>query len=162
MENTQTNNILGVSLGTRKTGVAILQGNELTAWETHLFAGWWSEAKLHAILVRYEKYIVQRNITDIAIKIPPVIPLASPLQQVLGKLQGLANQYGCNTILVTREDIKKQTRLNNMNSLIEYAVLHFPMLRPEYLKEKQSKTNYHLKMFEAVLAVRHYKLMIKK
>lgn len=27
-------NILAVSLGTRRTGVAVLQGNELTEWET--------------------------------------------------------------------------------------------------------------------------------
>ncbi len=59
---------------------AVLQGNELTEGETHLFAGWWSEAKENAILARYEKYIVQNAVTNIAIKIPPLIPIDSPLQ----------------------------------------------------------------------------------
>ena len=66
--------------------------------------------------------------------------------------QALASRHGCKTMLLTREDLKKHTRLHHMDSLIEYAVLQYPMLRPEYLKEKESKTHYHTKMFEAVVA----------
>jgi hypothetical protein len=93
-----------------------------------LFAGWWSEAKETAILARYEKYIVQNAITNIAIKVPPVIPDNSPLQHLLEKLQTLASRYGCETMLLAREDLKTHTRLHHMDSLLEYAVLQYPML----------------------------------
>lgn len=147
-----TFNILGVSIGTRKIGIAILNGNELIEWETHLFAGWWSEAKGNAILARYEKYIVQNSITSIAIKIPPVIPPGSALEYVIQQVQALADRYRCKTILYTREGLKQHARLHHSDSLLEYAVLQYPMLRPEYVKEKESKTHYHMKMFEAVVA----------
>lgn len=147
-----TINVLGISIGTRKTGVAVLKGNELVEWETHLFAGWWSEAKERAILARYEKYIVRNQITAIAIKIPPVILSNSPLEVVLQKVQALAAQYGCKTMLITKEELKRRTQLRNMDSLLEYAVLQYPILRPNYIKEKESITHYHQKMFEAVVA----------
>jgi len=130
----------------------------LIAWETHIFAGWWSQAKETAILVRYEKYIVQNSITTIAVKIPPIIPLNSPLQQILQKIRVLADQYGCKITVFTKEDIKQQTHLNNMDSVVEYTVLHYPILRPTYIKEKRSITHYHLKMFEAVIAAHLCKL----
>lgn len=155
-------NILGVSIGTRKIGIAVLNGNELIEWETHLFAGWWSEAKGNAILARYVKYIVQNSITSIAIKIPPVIPQGSALEYVLQQIQAFADQYRCKTILYTREDLKQHSRLHHSDSLLEYAVLQYPMLRPEYVKEKESKTQYHQKMFEAVVAAELYKLTGKK
>lgn len=158
----QTSNILGISIGTRKIGIAVLTGSELMVWETHVFAGWWSEAKETAILARFEKYLVRNSITAVAIKIPPIIPLDSPLQLILQKIQVVAGQYGCTITLYTKDDVKRHTRLNHMNSVFEYAVLHYPVLRSKYRKEKQSTTQHHLKMFEAVITAHLCKGAVRK
>lgn len=155
-------NILGLSIGTRKIGIVVLKGKELIEWETHLFAGWWSEAKGNAILARYEKYVVRNAITNIAIKVPPVIPPGSALEYILQEVQALADRYRCKTMLYTREDLKQHSHLHHSNSLLEYAVLQYPMLRPEYVREKESKTQYHQKMFEAVVAAELFRLKAKE
>ena len=56
------------------------------------------------------------------------------------------------TMILTRDDLRTHTPLHHMDSLLEYAVLQYPMLRPEYIKEKEGKTHCHRKMFEAVVA----------
>ena len=65
-------------------------------------------------------------------------------------------------MILTRDDLRTHTRLHYKDSLLEYAVLQYPMLRPEYIKEKGGKTHYHMKMFEAVVAAELSKIAVRK
>ena len=62
---------LGISLGTRLCGTALLNGMELICWNTHSFRGAWSDKKADAICKTYEGYILTHNISKVAVKIPP-------------------------------------------------------------------------------------------
>lgn len=145
--------ILGISLGTRETGIALLSHGQLIQWKTHSFHGEWSDNKLNTIIARYDRYIIQYRVRQVVIKIPPATHHSKAFLNLLKKLSELIVYRGCMVACKTKADIKSMVpEVTNTETLMNYVTRYYPILLPEQAQELKSRQPYHLKMFEAVLA----------
>src|SRR5437868_14268541 len=87
--------ILGISIGTRITGVAVINSKKLVAWETHAYPETWSESKLEKILSRYEKHIRVHRVTAVVVKIPRLTHHNDAITALLTKLASLVKFHCC-------------------------------------------------------------------
>lgn len=143
---------LGISIGTRLCGCAILNETELIHWKTHTFTGKWSPSKASLIYKAYEDYIISYNIVTVAIKIPHPKTHSVGITELLKKFIDLFKYHGCLVQYHTTEDIKKAVpEIKNSKSLVDEVTKKYPMLIYEKISEQGNKRPYHLKMFEAVL-----------
>lgn len=150
--------ILGISLGTRDSGVAIISHGQLIHWKTHSFHERWSAAKLNDILIRFDRYITQFQIRHVVIKIPPATHHSKEFLLLLKKLSELVKYRGCMVAHQTKVDIKNQVpEVTNAGTLMEYVTRYYPILQPEQAQELAGRQSYHIKMFEAVLSAHVYK-----
>jgi hypothetical protein len=155
--------ILGISLGTRDSGIALLSHGQLIYWKTCAFHGSWSEDKLNTILARYDRYITRYRIRHVAIKIPPATHHTKAFLTLLKKLSELVQYRGCMVTCQTKADIKGVVpEVVNTESLMEYVVRQYPILLPEQAQERNCKRSYHVKMFEAVLTAHVYQEVMRE
>lgn len=149
--------ILGISLGTRDSGIALISHGQLIHWKTHAFHEAWSEDKLNDILIRYDRYITKYQVRHVAIKIPPATHHTKAFLTLLKNLSELVQYRGCMVTCQTKADIKGMVpEVVNTESLMEYVVRQYPILLPEQAQERNCRQPYHVKMFEAVLAAHVY------
>ncbi|TWI96818.1 hypothetical protein JN11_03931 [Mucilaginibacter frigoritolerans] len=144
--------ILGISLGTTTTGVAILSGGELVFWHTHSFRDRWTDDKAALIASRYERYIHQYRPRLIMVKIPPEHHHSSAIKQLLLKIKSLFAYHGCMVEYTVKEEVKAAIQVNNHHQLMKYVTEVYPILLPEYDKAVAGKNKYHTKLFDAVMA----------
>jgi RNase H-fold protein (predicted Holliday junction resolvase) len=143
--------VLGISIGTRVTGIAIINDTELIAWQSHTFPAEWSKAKMEQIINRYEKYIRTHRVTMVVIKIPRLSHHNNALKNLLSKLRSLIAFHGCLVDYTTLNEIKTTLPIQNSFDIQRFIVRQYPVLLPEYNRERVNKRPYHHKMFEAVL-----------
>jgi RNase H-fold protein (predicted Holliday junction resolvase) len=154
--------ILGISLGTRTSGIAILDSGKLITWNTLSFRKEWSEHKAQKIISRYDLYLRNHNVTTVVLKVPPVTHHTEALVTLLKKLQSLFTYHGCMVEYKTKSEVKAAIpELRNTRQLIEYTTDLYHCLIPEQVHELRSKNKYHSKMFEAVLVAHLYKSTIE-
>lgn len=145
--------VLGISLGTTTSGVAVISGGELIHWHIHSFRDRWSAAKAAAIATRFERYVVQHNPRIIVIKIPPPHHHSTAIKQLLKKVATVLQYQGCMVEYKTKEEVKSvEMKINNHHQLMNYALERYPILLPEYEKAVAGKNHYHAKLFDAVMA----------
>ncbi|MBB5397194.1 hypothetical protein [Mucilaginibacter sp. AK015] len=150
--------ILGISLGTRTSGIAILDSGKLIAWNTLSFRHRWSEKKAHKIVSRYDLYLRNHRVTAVVLKIPPLTHHTEALLTLLKKLQELFTYHGCMVEYKTKAEVKAAIpEVRNTRQLIEYTTDLYHCLIPEQVHELRSKNKYHHKMFEAVLVAHLHK-----
>lgn len=144
--------ILGISLGTRTSGIAILNKRGLIAWNTLSFKNSWSTKKGEYILGKYEKYLKEHKATTVVLKIPRVSHHTEAIVGLLQKIQSIITYHGCMVEYKTQAEIKAAIpQIRNSRDLIAYTTTHYPILLKEQARELTSKNSYHDKMFEAVL-----------
>ncbi len=152
------NTILGISIGTRTSGIAVIEDTELIHWQTHSFLGKWSEQKARKILQRFSLYLNQYHPQAVIVKVPPTTHQSIPLVTILKALVSLIQPPGCMVQVSTKKDIKERVpEITNTDTLLQYVVSRYPILQTEYEQERASAEAYHLRMFEAVLAAHLYK-----
>jgi RNase H-fold protein (predicted Holliday junction resolvase) len=145
--------ILGISLGTRDNGIALISQGQLIHWQLHSFQGVWSDNKLHIMLKRIDRYITHYRVRTVVIKIPPATHHTEAFLTLLKKVTELIQYRGCLVACKTKEDIKGMVpEVTNTDSLMEYVTRHYPILLPEQAQERANRHPYQIKMFEAVLA----------
>lgn len=153
--------VLGISIGTRITGIAIISDmdkTELIAWQSHTFPAQWSKSKMAQIITRYEKYIKNHRVTMVVIKIPRLSHHNKAIQNLLSKLRSLIAFHGCMMDYTTLNELKgKMPQIQNSSGIQDYAVSQYPVLLPEYARERVNKKPYHHKMFEAVVIAHLWK-----
>jgi hypothetical protein len=150
--------VLGISIGTRVTGIAIINNTELIAWQSHTFPAQWSKAKMDQIITRYEKYIRTHKVTMVVIKIPRLSHHNKALQNLLSKLRSLIAFHGCLMDYTTLNEIKATLpQIQNASDIQDHTLNQYPVLLPEYSRERVNKKPYHHKMFEAVLIAHLWK-----
>ena len=150
--------ILGISIGTRVTGIAILNNSELIAWESHSFPTKWSKPKLQQIINRYEKHVRTHKVPTVIIKIPRLSHHSKPLKDILSGLRSLLTFHGCMVDYTTLTELKtKLPQIENASDVEDYALNLYPVLLPEHTRERVNKRPYHHKMFEAVLIAHLWK-----
>jgi hypothetical protein len=157
--------IVGISLGTKQTGVAVISYGTLIHWQTHQFIGPWSDAKLSTVIGRFETYLKKYGIKRVFIKIPPFTHHNDAITALLKQLLQRCQFHDCIVEYATKSRIKRTIpEVKNDETMIEYVVNRYPILRPEREKALHQTDGYHTKMFEAVLAAHlmHEKLMCRR
>ena len=150
--------VLGISIGTRITGIAIISDTELIVWQSHSFPSVWSKAKMDQIINRYEKYIKVYKVTMVVIKIPRLSHHNKAIESLLANLRLLVSFHGCLMDYTTLNELKaKLPQAQNSSDIQEYTLNQYPVLLPEYSRERVNKKPYHHKMFEAVLIAHLWK-----
>jgi RNase H-fold protein (predicted Holliday junction resolvase) len=144
--------ILGISMGTTRTGVCVLRDGVLIDRQVHNYHTVWSDNKLRIIINRYRQYIRKRHIQAIIVKIPPPRKHTKAITQILKRLEALAKEHGCSFDLITKREIKEVLGLHSTTALNECARLLYPELMFVYEKGEINDHSYYKKLFEAVLA----------
>jgi hypothetical protein len=149
--------ILGISIGTKRTGIAVIKNGSLVRWDTHTLRGKWSEKKIASIIARCENHFKTLNVSVIVIKAPPFTHHSDNIMQLLKSLYAFIEYKGCLVDYKTKEDIKKIVPIiKNTHDLVTFAVTLYPQLQPEQAQEQANKNHYYVKMFEAVVVAHLY------
>jgi RNase H-fold protein (predicted Holliday junction resolvase) len=155
--------ILGISIGTRTSGIAILKSGRLVAWNTISFKNEWSERKAEKIVSKYDSYLKKHKVTLLVLKIPPLTHQSEALLSLLKKLQKIISYHGCMVEYKTKQEIKHALpEIRNTKQLMNHVVSLYPVLTPEYQQELANRNSYHAKMFEAVLVAHQGKELLHK
>jgi len=148
--------ILGISIGTTRTGVCILNDDVLLDRHIHNYRSAWSDHKLRVIINRYKQYILKNNVSAIIIKIPPLKKHTKPITQILKRLEALAKEYYIDFDFITKSEIKHVINVRSTTELIKYTTLLYPELEAVYDNGTQ-KDSYYKKLYEAVLCAHIFK-----
>lgn len=148
--------ILGISIGTRTSGIAIISKRGLIEWRTLSFKNSWSEQKADYIVRSYERYIKRHKVTVVALKVPPLTHQTAAIMALLEKLIALFTYHGCVVEYKTKKELKTVVpNARNTRQLIHHAADLYPMIAPKVSKELVNRNKYHHKMAEAVLVAHH-------
>ena len=140
--------VLGISLGTRTTGIAIVSGKELLDCRTLIVRT--PATTTHTSTLAH--YIKQYKILVIVIKLPPVSHITERLTVLLKSILKLFEYHGCMVQYKDMKAIKRTTSsITNQHSLIKFATQTFPVLTSLQDKEASNRNKYHHKLFEAVV-----------
>ena len=148
--------VLGISVGTSRTGVCVLQEGKLIDLHIHDYPNPWSDNKLRIILNKYRQYLKRYPITHVIIKVPPPSGHSKPLRRLLRRIEALAGEYYCEFDLITKTEIKGTLLLRSTEEIIIYAKGLFHELTGLYDKGRRSNHSYQRKLYEAVLAAHIY------
>ncbi|WP_295794688.1 hypothetical protein [Mucilaginibacter sp.] len=150
--------ILGISIGTRTSGIAIISDKGLMSWNTLSFKSSWSEKKGEAIISKYEKYLEQHDVTAIILKVPRLSHHSAAIISLLKQIDTIVKSHGCMVDYKSQADIKAAIpAIKNGQDLIAHTTLHYPILQRAQHRELTNRNNYHDKMFEAVLVAHLWK-----
>jgi len=144
--------VLGISLGTRLSGIAVVDNGRLVTWSTHSFKQAWSDEKATEIAGTYERYVKEHRVTVIVIKVPPLSHFSDTLFAILERMQDFVTAHGCMVQIKTQKDVKSELPdIRNKKDLLLHVVAAYPELSDVRQRELAGKNKYHTKMFEAVL-----------
>jgi len=147
--------ILGISLGGRYFGYAIMKLGDLVDWGNKTFQGAWSDSKLLAMIWTIEKIIDRYEITQINVKVPPFVDRYSSLKQLSDGIHELATDKDiiiktC-TLKELKQNSKEKVKLTKRKLLTQIA-MKYPYVRHEFLDDG-SKQPYYAKTLEAIAMV---------
>jgi Holliday junction resolvasome RuvABC endonuclease subunit len=147
--------VLGISPGTRSTGIAVLRDGRLMQSKVLTFRGAWGQAKMRSILHYLSQCMDRNKVEVVAIKIPDELPLSQAYIRLLGALNVLCERKGMKAVYYTLSDLKKYYcpgRKINKKVLAECVARKYPDLYLELRKEQSNDNPYYHKLFEAVAA----------
>jgi RNase H-fold protein (predicted Holliday junction resolvase) len=151
--------ILGISIGTRTSGIAILSKQGLLSWNTLSFKNTWSEQKGDAIVRKYEKYLKHHRVTVVVLKIPRISHHTDAILRLLDNVNAIVAKHGCMVEYKTQEEIKTAVPgIKNRKDLMSHTTQLYPVLMRQQQKELENRNSYHDKMFEAVLVAHLWKI----
>ena len=149
---------LGISLGSRFLGLAIMHNQELIDWQVRSFSDAMSEQKIHMICGAILRIVTSYGITLIVLKEPLALDIHDNLLALKRHLLKLLNDRDIPVHCLSLAQIKErlQPGITNKQQLATCVTSLYPQLRFIYLKEQQIKNPYYLKIFEAVAALHVY------
>jgi RNase H-fold protein (predicted Holliday junction resolvase) len=147
-------NILGISLGTVSTGMAVVYNDILFDWCVKGFKGKWCEEKKELILDTIDRMLELYEIDLFVIKVPSLVERHASLSELHREINFLAQKKQIPTETITIEDLKQfcGDAVTNKVGLRSKAFQLFPELKNEYGRALEMKNNYYEKLFEACLA----------
>ena len=143
---------LGLSLGTRLTGLVLMTGRSLELWKVKNFDQRWSEKKLSYIVKALEYYMDDYLIESVTIKIPEPCRSSFALERLTEALLRLCERKGIRADTCTTPDLKSYCHVRNRRELMDYVTRLYPELGHVRGKAGRVKKVYYVKIFEAVLA----------
>lgn len=140
--------VLGISLGSRTTGIAIIKDNELLVARSLTLRNKQTDNHMDTL----GNYILQYKILVVVIKLPPITHITNRLKELLHQCIALFQYHGCMVEYKESAEIKMHMpELKNKLHIINYATAQYTDLLPYQSKELANKQKYHIKMFEAVI-----------
>jgi hypothetical protein len=150
--------ILGISIGTKSSGIAILDNGKLVAWNTLSFRNVWSERKAERIVSKYDAYLKKHRVKAVVLKIPPFTHHTEAILTLIKKVQALVVYHGCMVQYSIKAELKQALpEVRNTKDLISHTATLYPVLVPEQIQELANRNSYHTKMFEAVIVAHLWK-----
>ncbi len=145
---------LGISLGTRTIGYAVLQNQELYDWGVKSFKEKWSDQKIQHILKAMERIIVEHEVTNASIKIPRQTETYKSIIELQNALSDIFKHHSINVYTSSLNNLKLWYSIDEKSpksSLEEYVLAHYPVLcKKQYLSDAGHK--YYMKLYEALAA----------
>lgn len=149
-------NILGISLGSRLLGIAVLYDGTLLDFRVRTFYGKWDEKKQADIIATIEKVIVQYRITTVVLKTPKATHCSQSIQNLLDDVRLLSKQMGIKLRVCTVSCLKERYSGNkraNKQVIVQDIIRKYPQhkqLTKIHSKERSNRSAYHIKVFEAI------------
>jgi len=143
--------VLGISVGTRRAGIAVMRNGELIDYKVKSFKGAWSMRKQKEIIQLFTKYFEFYGVTHIAIKTVHPLHSSKTLDSLIRQVCKKGIDCGIKNERFTLKEMKHRVNISPNGSIMEYIHDSFPELRREYCKEKKSFHPYYIKMFEAIV-----------
>jgi hypothetical protein len=153
--------IFGISIGTSRTGICILQDGKLVYAHVHDYPTPWTDTKLRIILNQYRQYFHLYQITDVMIKIPHPSRRTKHIHQLIRRIEAMIKEYYCSHDLTTKTEIKEVFALRSSEEIPDFATRLYPKLSGLYDKGKTSNHRFYRKLYEAVLAAYMYQERIR-
>jgi hypothetical protein len=157
-----TKALLGISPGTRIVGLAVLYKGELVEWKVKTFKELWSGDKRKAILQTIDRLCGYHSIEVMVIKkidplrsSPQLDTLVAAIIRQAERKRIRVQQYSLSDLDYDLRSGKKQTK----DELAEKVAERHPEFRKEYLKERNNRREYYMKMFEAIAMAERYRDM---
>lgn len=147
-----SNAILGVSLGTRIVGLALLRSGELVEWHVKSFKHKWSDDKRAAIITSIKQLCELNGVRKIALKKIQPQHLSLPLINLQSSVISFAHAHKIALHQYALSDLAYENRggRRTKKTLSEAIAKKHPRLRNAYLKEHSNRREYYSKMFEAI------------
>jgi RNase H-fold protein (predicted Holliday junction resolvase) len=149
-------NTLGISLGTRLMGTAILYDGELNDFRVRTFYRAWNAKKRSAMIETIRKTVERYGITRIAVKTPKPAHCTQRINELVADIRALSERLHVKLCICTISCLKKQYKGNpmeNKQELVQFIIRKYPNYRQlAHLstKERSNRSAYHVKLFEAI------------
>ena len=148
----QKSRVLGVSIGTQRIGLAIVEQYFVFDCWVQFFRGKWSKLKQRAILKNISEKVVDYNVTAIAVKLPPNYCLTNSLNSLLHGIDEIAKKHSIVVHVYTLTELKRKCEIidsGTKNELKTFLIAKYNLLHL-YNKSTKSKVDHYIKIFEAV------------
>jgi hypothetical protein len=146
-------NIIGINPGTRYLGIAVFQNSELLDWRIKTFPGKWTKEKSDKILAVIRKQVESYDIRKIIIKKLHPSRSSKNLKFLVAKMTALIREKRLKIKHCSISELEQAfigDMKPNIRNLAERIVEQYPVLMPEFNREKSNKNSYYLRMIEAV------------
>ncbi len=147
--------VLGLSIGTRKIGTALMTNAHLDCARVWEFPGRWNEQKLKKIISKIHRKLQKYHVGAIAIKVPTPTHHTEGLKVLIATAKEYCKQNNISWHVCTIKELKsfgRDIESKNKRDLITALAKKYPQLYFKAKKELHNRNRHHTKMFEAVAA----------
>jgi hypothetical protein len=151
---------LGISPGTRVIGLAVMYKGKLIEWKVKSFKEAWSKDKRKVILESIDRMVDYYGIRVIAIKKVDPVRCTRQLDVLISAIVRQSERNHIKVRLYSLSDLDydvREGRKQTKESLSLQVVNKYPVLKKKYLRERNNRTEYYTKMFEAVAMAEQYR-----
>lgn len=148
-----THRILGISIGTTKIGIAVLQGNQIIEWKIKGFDAPWSPEKLERIITYLDHYTIVHPIKRIAIKVPALHSHTAAIKQLIQGIEHLGRTKKILVCSYTLSEMKEHwngEQKITIGQLIKKVLENHPKFHKHYNRTLKTKIVHFEKLFEAI------------
>lgn len=148
--------IIGISIGTRSIGIALIRERQLLDWQVKSFKGKMNQQKLYMISGAVLNLMRKYNSTEVVFKMPDRSQVYENVALLKKHLTKSLMSHNVVIYFYSLTDIKTALGVSiyNKQKLLEWGAGTYKQLKVTYVKELKNKNSYYIKLFEAV-AVLH-------
>lgn len=142
--------MIGISPGTRATGLALIKDGVLIDYGSKIFTAKWSAKKLAKVLTVLEEYIKRYKATCIAVKISHKSRTSKGLEAITMGVIDMAKRLNIDCWTYNTDQIKQYCNGSmSKQELFSYILQQYPEVE-KGINLTLSSINYHQKTFEAI------------
>ena len=145
--------ILGISLGTRLVGLAVVYDDELIDFRVRKFYDVWSNEKRTEVIASITQTVKRYGIKKIVVKTPKPYHCSQSITDLTDDIIALGEQHSIRVIVCTIATILRKNKDENKQSLMQSMLRKYSehkQLERLYAKEQKNHAPYYAKLFEAI------------